>query len=263
MNRTKIEWTDFTWNPVTGCWGPGGTAEQPNRCTYCYAAKIAHRMAHIEGSEYGCGVERPNPMGAFDPRFHPGRLDQPNEVKKPSRIFVCSMGDLFGEWVPEFWIGSVLNFVKGTPQHIFQFLTKNPRRLEEFSPWPENCWVGATATDEESFAEATLALAKVDAKVRFISAEPLLGEIRHFTIQATLIDWLIIGALTRPGAKPPFQHMVQAAGRERIHDLTRPGAKPPFQHWVRGLADWARYMGIPRFLKNNLNWPEKIQEWPA
>lgn len=231
MNRTKIEWTDFTWNPVTGCWGPGGTAEKPNRCAYCYAHKLA---ARFWVQQYGTSYTEP-----FEPVFHEMRLLEPLKIKKPAKIFVSSMGDLFGDWVPREWIEAVLDAVTACPQHTFQFLTKNSRRLKDFNPWPENAWVGATATDEESFAEAAAALVQVEAKVRFISAEPLLGEIRHFTIQTTLIDWLIIGTLTGPAAKPPCQE------------------------WVQQLSDWAKYMGIPRFLKNNLNWPERIQEFPS
>lgn len=233
MNRTRIEWTDYTWNPVTGCWGPGGTAEKPNRCPYCYAHSISKRFTPGHAEVFL------NNNDPFAPHFHQGRLLEPRQVNRPSRIFVCSMADLFGEWVPRKWIEAIRLETAVVNRHTYIFLTKNPARLAEFNPWPGNCWVGATATDEESFAEAAAALARVDSRVRFISAEPLLGEIRHFTIQAALIDWLIIGALTGPGAKPPCPD------------------------WVQTLSGWAKYMDIRRFLKDNLNWPEKIQEWPG
>jgi protein gp37 len=174
--------------------------------------------------------------------FHPDRLSQPAKVKKPSKIFVCSMADLFGDWVPREWIESVLSQALKNPWHTFQFLTKNPKRLQEFNPWPENCWVGCTITNQEDMNERVGYLLNADARVRFISHEPLLSEIRqsqawwHKT--SLLLQWAIIGAMTGPGAVKP---------------------KP---EWVQCLVDQYRAAGVPVFLKDNLKWPEKIQEWP-
>lgn len=261
MNRTGIEWTDFTWNPVTGCWGPAGTAEKPNRCSYCYAAKIAHRMAHIEGSGYGNGIERPNPTGAFGPIFHPNRLFEPSKVKKPSRIFVCSMADLFGDWVPAYWIASVLGEIENaTSWHTYQFLTKNPKRLKDFNPWPSNCWVGTTITNQADMDERAPLLYQVDAPVRFVSHEPLLGAIdaRYHLAEPTgnfriyrgrrqmemkvhgLLSWAIIGTMTGPGAVKPEPE------------------------WVRNLWKQYRQAETPVFMKNNLKpiMGTLVQEFP-
>ena len=248
MNKTAIEWTDFTFNPVTGCWGPGGTAETPNRCPYCYAAKIAHRMAHVEGSGYGHGVDSPNPTGAFNPTFHPDRLDQPAKVKKPSKIFVCSMADLFGDWVPSQWIRAVLEVADNTPQHIFQFLTKNPKRLSQWNGfWPKNCWVGTTVTNQADADERLPWLLRVNAPVIFISHEPLLSPIDVKSSLGVMpdskINWAIIGAMTGPGAVK-----VEPA-------------------WVINLEYQYQQAGVPIFEKNNLSYlcgpgAKLVQEFP-
>jgi protein gp37 len=241
MNRTKIEWTDYTWNPVTGCWGPGGAAEKPNRCQYCYAGRIANRFH-----------DRYPDIDPFAPTFYHDRLSQPAKVKKPSKIFVVSMGDLFGDWVPDEWIFQVGAVAYDNPHHTFQFLTKNPARYQEFNPWPANCWVGATITNQVDADERVPELLKADAAVRFVSHEPLLGPI-DFSLQnfnkmtlegrewgkaTSFIQWAIIGAMTGPGAVE-----VRWA-------------------WVQGLIDQYRAAGVPVFLKDNLHWLEKIQEFP-
>ena len=241
MNKTAIEWTDFTFNPVTGCWGPGGTAETPNRCPYCYAAKIAHRMAHVEGSGYGHGVDSPNPTGAFNPTFHPDRLDQPAKVKKPSKIFVCSMADLFGDWVPREWIEKILITAIRNPQHTFQFLTKNPKRLKDFNPWPKNCWVGTTVTNQTDADERLPWLLQVEAPVRFVSHEPLLGP-------TDVMPW-IPGPWPMNEPMPTHNNYVSWA---IVGAMTGPGAVKPKPEWVQGLVEQYRAAGVPVFLKNNL-----------
>ncbi len=250
MNRTKIEWTDYTWNPVTGCWGPGGTAEKPNRCFYCYAQKVARRFTKDQKLGYS---------DPFMPKLWGDRLNQPAKIKKPSKIFVCSMGELFGEWVPDEWINQVIGtawFV--APHHTFQFLTKNPKRLLDFNPWPSNCWVGTTVTNQTDADERLPWLLQVEAPVRFVSHEPLLEDIvvdhylfedefgnrgQHFVgdfkIPFDDINWAIIGAMTGPRA-------VKAKAK-----------------WVQDLINQYRGAGVPVFLKDNLHWPEKIQEEPG
>ena len=109
MNKTKIEWTNWTWNPVVGC---------KHNCWYCYGKRIAKRFFK----------DNPN----YEPKFYPERLKEPYTLKKPSKIFVCSMADLFGDWVKMNWIERVIKVVKENPQHTFQFLTKNPKRYLEF-----------------------------------------------------------------------------------------------------------------------------------
>ena len=126
MNKTKIEYADYTWNPVTGCL---------HECEYCYARKQAKRFSSIVGIPNGKIHDLPinftykckYPYG-FDPTFHRYRLDEPSQVKTPSTIFVCSMADLFGEWVPDEWIQKIFEACADAPQHRYLFLTKNPKR---------------------------------------------------------------------------------------------------------------------------------------
>ncbi len=216
MNRTKIEWTDFTWNPVTGCL---------HGCPYCYGRKIANRFRSIF----------PN---GYKPTFHPERLEEPYRIKKPSKIFVCSMGDLFGNWVPAKWIEAVIRVAEDNPQHIFQFLTKNPARYKEFS-FPRNCWLGTTVTSYED-QDRILDLPRYGENgrtINFVSFEPLLGEVNLEGWIWGYIDWVIIGAQTNP-------------------------YRPPKPEWVERIIVGARRNGKPVFLKDNLRWPERIQEFP-
>jgi len=209
MNDTKIEWTDFSWNPVSGC---------KHGCVYCYARDIYKR--------YGW---------SFEPQIHQGRMNEPFREKKPSKIFVCSVADLFGEWVPTSWIDQVLDIAIQCPQHTFQFLTKNPERLLKFA-WPKNCWIGATATSKLQWDRAETVLQQANATVRFISAEPLLAEI---VPNCWFPDWLIIGACT---------------GRL---------AKQPNREWVLSLIARADTSNIPVFLKPNLTIiPPNRKEFP-
>jgi protein gp37 len=214
MNKTGIEWCDLSWNPVTGCL---------HACPYCYARRMARRFGKTEDAR------------AFKPEFHQERLDQPLRRRKPSRIFVCSMADLFGQWVTNEWIERVIDVVRRVPRHTFQFLTKNPSRYEGFS-FPENAWLGATFTDQWAFELGWRALHRMDDNITFISAEPMLGPIRlgqerYGHVPTYRPDWVIIGAQTGPGGRQPEQRWVE--------DLTRDA-------WERGAAV---------FYKPNLVWP--------
>jgi protein gp37 len=220
MNRTKIEWTDYTWNPVTGCL---------HGCNYCYARRLAEgRLKH----KYPHG---------FKPTFWAERLDEPYYIKKPSKIFVCSMGDLFGDWVPEYWINEVLDIVTHCSHHTFQFLTKNPSRYHQFD-FPGNAWLGITidrVRASKTIIERIYWFQGLDS-VRFISFEPLLdfsAEIAKLIFEDPP-DWIIIGAKTGPNAVQPKRE------------------------WVEMLIKAARKAGTAIFLKNNLRWSERIQEFP-
>ena len=249
MNKSKIEWCDYTWNPVTGCY---------HDCGYCYAGRIANRFGRPQEAIMFEGVldeedkqfevdERdskyPYPFG-FRPTFHKYRLDQPAKVKKPSKIFVSSMGDLFGEWVPDEWIEAVLDIVKKCPQHTFQFLTKNPDRYYNYfsvdllnGGAPDNLWIGATADNANKAGCFSDNLCFMNANVRFLSLEPLLEDVADY-IDYEGADWIIIGAQTGPRAIKPKKE------------------------WVQRIIDQCKKHKIPLFLKDNLGWPEKIQEWP-
>jgi protein gp37 len=224
MNPTKIEWTDFTSNP----W----RQRCKHKCKYCYAWKSYPRLGYKDKT-----IVSEKELSSYGKR------------KKPSMIFMGSMTDLLGEWVPDDVINYCIVAAKCYPRHTFQFLTKNPARYLEFE-WPENCWLGATATDDESWHHAIKALIQCvpDSRIKFISCEPLLAPI--FPMVGDLrfvIDWLIMGALTGPEAK---NHV-------------------PREENVRGLIGAAQKEGVPLFVKDNLvNNPyadylvEKIQEWP-
>ena len=243
MNKSKIEWCDFTWNPVTGCY---------HNCEYCYARRIAHRFRNQdkESEETAEWMKKnrmvlesqskdPYPCN-FVPTFHKNRLNQPVKRKKPAKIFVSSMGDLFGDWVPDGWIENVIDIVWECPQHTFIFLTKNPAKYYDWTAeMPKNVWIGTSADNgaDAHVGSSALSLEFMKQIVRFLSLEPLLEDAAEY-IEWEGFDWLIIGGQTGPGAKKTKKA------------------------WVDNAISYARAYGIPVFLKDNLNWPEKIQEWP-
>jgi protein gp37 len=169
----------------------------------------------------------------FKVSFHPERLHEPSQLKKPSKIFVCSMGELFDFKSKYGWIGLVFAVIKRNPQHIFIILTKRPDVLHQFS-FPENVWLGVSV-DRTQLIDSINILAETDAKVKFVSFEPLLERI---TPALQGINWIIIGSQTGPR---PFQ---------------------PKAEWVDLLIKEARKQDCAVFLKNNLDYPEKIQEFP-
>jgi protein gp37 len=155
-------------------------------------------------------------------------------VKKSSLIFVCSMGELFGPWVPRQWIDTVMNVTRQCPQHTFQFLTKCPTRLAQ-TEFGHNCWVGTSIDSHKDLWRKEMLL-KAQASVRFISFEPLLGDMGQLDLSC--IDWVIIGAQTGPRAIKP----------ESI--------------WVQRIINDARHAGVPVFIKDNVHWPRRLREWP-
>ncbi len=218
MNRTKIEWTDYSWNPITGCL---------HGCWYCYVKPLTRRFKKIF----------PNGM---NPTFYPERLTEPWNLKKPSKIFVCSISDLFAPWTPEEWMTQVLESIFECPvKHTFQLLTKNPERIPPIE-FPDNVWVGTTVTGENRDILNIEAMREVRAKVRFVSFEPLLGEVKPRSPENPLIDiqWVIIGKLT--GAK-----------RVKLDSA-----------WVNDILGLAAEFDIPVFMKDNLKWPYHRQEFP-
>jgi protein gp37 len=177
-DRSRIEWTQATWNPVTGCdkVSPG--------CAHCYAETFAERWRGVPGHPYEQG---------FDLRIWPERLEQPLRWKSLRVIFVNSMSDLFHEAIPNDYIARVFEVMERATQHQFQVLTKRHQRLAELAPelpWPENVWAGVSIENKRWVCRAD-ALRAVPAVVRFISAEPLLGPLDGLNLDG--IDWLIAG----------------------------------------------------------------------
>jgi protein gp37 len=187
-DRSHIEWTDASWNPVTGC-----TKVSPG-CAHCYAETFAERFRGVVGHPYEQG---------FDLRFWPGRLELPLHWKDPRRIFVNSMSDLFHENIPDSYIGKIFDVMCRAEWHQFQILTKRHERLAELAPrlpWPEHIWAGVTIENDRWSVRAD-ALRRVPAAVRFVSAEPLLGPLPHLDL--TGIDWLIAGGESGPRHRVP------------------------------------------------------------
>jgi protein gp37 len=192
-DNSRIEWTQATWNPVTGC------SKVSPGCAHCYAETFAERFRGVEGHPYEQG---------FDLRFWPERLDQPLRWKRPRIIFVNSMSDLFHEDIPFSYVEQVFAVMSEASQHVFQVLTKRHERLAELAPalsWPDNVWMGVSIENKRWVVRADR-LREVPAAVRFISAEPLLGPLVGLNL--TDIDWLIAGGESGPRHRPVLEEWV-------------------------------------------------------
>lgn len=241
MNKTKIDWCDSTWNPVTGCL---------HGCEYCYARSIANRFGGNIGikpkekfvlDEPFCiyGRKLPYPYG-FAPTFHRYRLN--DYIGKQGRnIFVCSMADLFGSWVPDSWIEEAFAACEKAPQHNYLFLTKNPKRYVELSKKgvlksSDNMWYGSTVTAMEEYFSSEKTYNT------FLSIEPMLSSVSPSTIEG--VKWIIIGAET---------------GRRKDKII-------PKREWIERIVEDCKRRNIPLFMKSSLAeiWGEPlIQEFPA
>jgi protein gp37 len=175
---SKIEWTEATWNPVTGC------SKVSPGCAHCYAEAFAERWRGVEGHPYEQG---------FDLKLWPQRLEHPLRWRRPRTVFVNSMSDLFHEDIPLSFIRRVFDVMVRADWHTFQILTKRHERLSELAPdlpWPDNVWMGVSI-ENRRFVHRADHLRRVPAAVRFISAEPLLGPLEGLCLEG--IDWLIAG----------------------------------------------------------------------
>lgn len=231
-SKTKIDWCDSTWNPVTGCL---------HGCEYCYARKIAERFStekkyrrpyepvlHVPTRRVRTRPE-PYPYG-FKPTFHRYKLDEPQHWKKPRTIFVCSMADLFGEWVPDEWIKEVFKACEAAPQHRYLFLTKNPKRYIEL--YAKNIlrigkgyWYGTTITSpKQPFFYSKM---PNDNPHTFMSIEPIM---ESFKKSKGLPDWVIVGAETG----------------------NRKGKVVPQKEWIDEIAAECRRWRVPIFMKESL-----------
>ena len=253
-SKTKIDWADATWNPVTGC---------KHGCEYCYARKIAKRFGGAsethnnecchecqwitEGTgeihdldepvyDFDHGRNAPYPFD-FDPTFHRYKLDEPQRWKKTRTIFVCSMADLFGDWVPDEWIREVFEACDAAPQHRYLFLTKNAKRyrklqellpLNRRSPHGAELWFGASYTGEPNDLRPRI----YGWMNQFTSVEPLLKEPSNADCYALALcnDWVIVGAETG----------------------TRKNKIVPKKSWIEKIATECAKYGTPIFMKESL-----------
>lgn len=272
--KTKIDWADATWNPVTGCL---------HGCEYCYARRIAERFRSMKIYDPECQCQRhliahgmlkgtgkpleldypweqmnkdgsitnaAYPFG-FEPTFHRYKLDEPQKWKKPRNIFVCSMADLFGKWVPDEWLQEVLQACDAAPQHRYLFLTKNPDRYLELSclmpkhrrpPNAAELWFGQSFTGENlNYTPLML----IPWQKRFISIEPLLRNLSRAEAMdiAATNGWVIVGAET---------------GNRKDKVI-------PKKSWIDDIAAACEEMNTPIFMKESLRelmGPDFRQEFP-
>lgn len=243
-NKTKIDWADATWNPVTGCL---------HGCEYCYARRIAERFganqmpifadypvlhepvrctdtyAYMRDAGISTGKIQPYPFG-FLPTFHRYKLDEPQHWKNPRNIFVCSMADLFGDWVPDEWIEQVFKACEAAPQHRYLFLTKSPKRYvdlysKNILPIGQGYWYGTTVTSpEQPFFYSNV---PDDNPHTFVSIEPIMGS---FGIIKDRPEWVIIGAETG----------------------NRKGKVVPRKEWIDEIAEACKRFRTPIFMKESL-----------
>lgn len=264
MDKTKIEWADSTWNPITGC---------RHKCPYCYARGIANRFV----SRKGCHLVEPEtyklgddgsetyeineqpyyvddetgkqfrcayPHG-FVPTIHRYRMGEYRDKKRQRNIFVGSMSDVFGEWVPDRWIREVFNACEKAPQHNYLFLTKNPRRYMELHhygelPLRDNMWYGTTVTDPD------MEYMGQDGHYEFhtfLSVEPILADFGELSEKSYIPEWIIVGAET-------------GSRKDKVI---------PRREWIENIVEQCRKYNIPVFMKPSLTdiWGEElIQEFP-
>jgi len=241
---TKIDWCDASWNPVTGC---------KHGCHYCYARGIAKRFGGhllVEGTneihELDEPVRESEPMCDnlvrvgrilpypydFEPTLHRYKLEEPQHWKKPKTIFVCSMADLFGDWVPDEWIKAVFDACKEAPWHRYLFLTKNPKRYIELAKrdmLPPEHWYGYSATDKDMLWHFKHA-EECPCINLFVSIEPILAPMNPGFCSHVPADWVIIGAET-------------GIRKEKVI---------PKKKWIDDIAMECEYSGRPIFMKESL-----------
>jgi len=259
---TKIEWTDATWNPITGC------SVVSAGCKHCYAMKLAGTRMRNEPSRAGLTVDTAaGPVWNGQVRFNRQWLEQPLRWSRPRRIFVCAHGDLFHENVPYKWIDEVFGIMSMAPQHTFQVLTKRPQRMADLLPklagrhapsdgsrWPlPNVWLGVSVENQATADERIPYLLRTPAAVRFLSCEPLLGDLRLWKLGVLDFDEDSVGAEVYPLSgtraipdcdwKGTRIDWVIAGGESGPH------ARPMHPDWARSLRDQCADSGVPFFFK--------------
>jgi len=225
QDNASIEWAQWSWNPVTGC---------KHDCPYCYARDIANRFYPQK----------------FEPSIYPGRLAACQATKVPQQaatdvayrnVFVCSMADLFGKWVPEEWIRLVMDCVSKNPQWNFLFLTKFPQRFSELGEFPSNAWLGTTVDCQARVANAEKSFAKLSGGTKWLSVEPMLTRLQFKKLD--MFDWVVVGGASRSTSTPQWI--------------------PPFD-WITELHFQARDAGCSIYHKDNLQMGDalRLKEFP-
>jgi protein gp37 len=209
-SRSDIEWTESTWNPITGC-----TKVSPG-CKHCYAERMARRLQAMGQRNY---------VNGFNPTLHPRMLELPMRWTKPQMIFVNSMSDLFHTDVPLEFIQDTVDVMRRASWHTFQVLTKRSGRLLQLDPelsWPRNAWMGVSVENSQ-YTFRIEHLRRTNAHVKFLSLEPLLGPLSGMDLRG--IDWVIVGGESGPAARPMAEE------------------------WVTDIRDQCLASGIPFFFK--------------
>ena len=290
MNKSKIEWCDYTWNPLTGCY---------HDCKYCYAKKIANRFGNHDVTDLGnemtiqLNTKPSNPYPyKFIPTFHKYRLEEPAQKTKGKKIFVCSMADLFGDWVPNEWIEEVFNACFEAGQHQYMFLTKNPKKINESIEYFENeergfglnegywnnFWFGTSVTCQDDIER--IKYLEFSEGHKFLSIEPLLSDIKldlsgYCCPKCGSINVYNDNPKTTPKGIPAYycDDCGEWEGDKPkgitdwaiIGAQSGPGAVKPKPEWIRSIVEQCNAAGVPVFMKNSLKpyWEgELIQEWP-
>jgi protein gp37 len=218
-----VDWARWTWNPVTGC---------EHNCVYCYARDLANRFYPEK----------------FKPTFHPDRIEAPGYTRRPAKadaednpvnrtawrnVFVCSMADLFGRWVPDEWINAVLRSCHDSPQWNYLFLTKFPNRYDGIE-FPETAWVGTSVDEQKRVANAEKSFAKVKAQVKWLSVEPMREKLSFSRLD--LFDWVVIGGQSRSSGAPEFHPPFDWCA-DLYHDAKAAGCAVYFKPNTKGSPD--------------------------
>lgn len=241
MSESKIEWTDKTWNPITGC------SKKSTGCLHCYAEVMSRRLKAMGQKKYANG---------FAVTIHEDCLNEPLTWKGTHNIFVCSMSDIFHEEVPFEFVDKMLNIIEQTPQHRYQILTKRAERMAEYftsRSIPNNVWLGVTVEAQSSRFRIDC-LRELSASVKFLSCEPLVEDLGELDLMG--IAWVIVGGESGPKARP----MQEAWALNIRRQVEEQGARFFFKQWGTWGAD-----GIKRNKHANgklLN-GEIIQEMPV
>lgn len=210
MSESRIEWTDVTWNPTTGC------SKISAGCKFCYAETMARRLNAMGVEKYADG---------FSLAVHEDALDAPLRWAKPRTVFVNSMSDLFHRDVPDAFISRVFQIMVECPRHNFQVLTKRAGRLERIGrklPWSRNVWMGVSVEDDRQLQRIDC-LRSTGAAIKFLSLEPLIGPLPRLNLDG--IDWVIVGGESGPKARPMDPS------------------------WVLSIRDQCKREGVPFFFK--------------